>query len=468
MPNRRPAPARRPSASGRFAWFVVIVGLISAAALAFYGFWHGGYGRDTHSEWLRLAEEMRANGEPVTFADVRPADVPDVQNFFRAEVFAGLPEDNPRDPLLQRAVAPGGGLSVSDLLAAATNGTGASLETIAAKLQAAGFVRAKTDFLLAGDRVRAGLRALGLDFSPLAAAADRPASRFPVDYKKPFPLLPHLPYLEAVGDWLAIRAIAQLSIGDGDAASVDLLLIGRLADSVAGEPFLASQRTRRLLLGLFAGCVRVGIAWGAWNDEELERFAAAFEKARLVTDLAWAVRGERAQVNSAINLAFNGERPAATETLQAWLGPDLVKLDRRGLRAREVAINRVVQQYLNALAKPEGLVPADLAPAETAALPPSAQDRMKALAEEAKGAAQLQTYLGQAELACALERHRLKNGAYPETAAALVPDGLAALPVDPMNGQPLAYARHAKGGYAITGAGWVENEPWIWSRDEAR
>lgn len=464
MPRRN----RRSNRSAYFAWFVVVIGLVSAAALAFYGFWHGGFGRDTHSEWLRLAEEMRANGEPVTFADVKPADVPDEQNFFRAEVFAGLPENEPRDPLLQRAVNPGGNLSVTDLLATATNGSGASLEAIAAKLQAAGFVRAKTDFLLAGDRVRAGLRALGLDFSPLAAAADRPAARFPVDYRRPFPPLPHLGYLEALGDWLAIRAIAQLSIGDGDAASVDLLLIGRLADAIAGEPFLASQRTRRLLLGLFAGCVRVGIAWDAWNDEELGRFAAAFEKARLVTDLAWAVRGERAQVNSAINLAFNGEKPAATETLQAWLGPDLVTLDRRGLRAREVAINRAVQQYLNALGRPEGVVPADLAPTETAALPASAQDRMKSLADEAKGAAQLQTYLGQAELACALERYRLKNGAYPEAADALVPDVIAALPVDPMNGQPLAYARPPKGGYAITGAGWAENEPWVWSREAAR
>lgn len=461
MPARRSSRIRNRSA--QFAWFVVVIGLLSAVALAVYGLLRG-FGHDTHADWLRLSEELKKNGEPLYLADVKPAAVPAEENFFAVDVFAGLAEDAPRDPLLLRAVEPGGDLSVADLLATATKGGGASLEAIAERMQQAGLVKSTTDFLLAGDRVRAGMRKLGLDFGPLAAAADRPASRFPIDYEQPFPKLPHLRYLEALGDWLAIRAVAELSTGDGEAASLDLLLIGRLADSLAGEPFLASQRARRRLVGLFAGCVRVGIGCDAWSDEQLARFGDTFEKARLLTDLGWALRGARAQFNSAINQALSGEKPAASEALQDWLGPDLVSLNMRTLRARQVALNRGVQDFLDALARPEGVAPAALVPTTAEALPATARERFQALAEEARVAAQLQTYLAQAQIACALERYRLGHGSYPDKLDALVPDFLTTLPADPMNGRPLTYTARNPGGYTITGGGWSDGQPWAWTR----
>jgi len=463
MSSLSPSAKRRARRSAQFAWFVVIGGLASAVALALYGVLRG-FGHDTHADWLRLSEELKKNGEPLYLADVKPAGIPDEENFFAADVFAGLADGEPRDPLLLRAVEPGGGLSVTELLATATKGGGASLEAIATAMQKAGLVKNTTDFLLAGDRVGAGMRKLGLDFGPLAAAADRPAARFPIDYEQPFPKLPHLRYLEALGDWLAIRAVAELSIGDGEAASLDLLLIGRLADSLAGEPFLASQGTRRRLVGLFTGCVRVGIGWNAWSDEQLSRFGEAFEKARLLTDLGWALRGARAQFNSAINQALSGEKPAASEALQDWLGPDLVSLNMRALRARQVALNRAVQDFLDALAKADGVAPAALVPTNAASLPPAARERFQALGDEARIAAQLQTYLGQAQAACGLERYRLVHGGYPEKLDALVPDFLAALPSDPLSGRPLAYERRDPGGYTITGVGWSDGQPWAWTR----
>jgi hypothetical protein len=396
---------------------------------------------------------------------MKPADVLPEQNFFEDEVFAGLAADAPTAPLLKRAVEPGKDLSVADLLASATQGSGAaSLDAIAAAMQKAGLVRSRTDFLLAGDRVRSGMRALGLDFAPLAAAADRPASRFPVDYSQPFPKLPHLRYLEALGDWLAIRAMAQLSVGDSDAASTDLLLIGRLADSVAAEPFLDSQRTRRLLLGLLAGCVRVGIDWGAWSEEQLARFQDDLSRARPLADFAWAVRGERAQINSVIDLALSGRKPQAGEHLQAWLGPDLVRLDMRGLRARQVAMDRALQSFLDGVTKAEGLDPKALAPGEEDHLSETMKKKLAGLEEDARATAQLQTYLAQAEVACALERHRLARGGYPEKLAELVPNWLDAVPADPLRAEPLAYERAREGGFLLTGAGWDADKPWVWAR----
>ncbi len=459
-PSGRSTSPRRDRSSW-FVWFVVVFGLLSAVALALYGVLHGGFGRDTHAEWLKLSDALKKQGEPLYFAEMKPADVPPEQNFFEADVFAGLAEDAPSSPLLQRAVNPGQGLDVAGLLAAATKGNGASLDAIANAMQSAGLLRAKTEFLLAGDRVRSGMRSLGLDFTPLAEAADRPAARFSADYAQPFPKLPHLHYLETLGDWLAIRAIAQLSTVDGDGASTDLLLIGRLADSIATEPFLSSQRMRRLLLGLFAGCVRVGIDWGAWTDDQLARFTEALDRARLLSDFAWALRGERAELNTMIHAALSGQKPGAIDAAQAWLGTDLAGLDIRALRARQVAVNQAIQHFLDALtASP--LLPAALVP-DTAALPPSAGERLKDLAEDARIFSQIQTYLSQALVACALERYRFKNGAYPDKPAALIPEFLPAIPNDPVTGAPLVYERKPTG-FVLTSAGWSEGKAWTWTR----
>ena len=464
-PSRRStaAPgARRGDRASWFVWFVVVFGLLSALALAIYGVVKGGFGSDTHAAWLRLADALKKKGEPIYLPDMKPPGVPAKQNFFAAPVFDGVAEDNPKDRLLQLASAPVGGLSVAELLGSATKGDGASLDAIAGAMQKAGLLRAKTDFLLAGDRVRSGMRTLGLDFEPLNEAADRPDSRFPIDYERPFPPLPHLRHLDALGNWLAIRAIAQLSTNDSDPAALDLLLIGRLADSIAAEPFLASQRTRRQLLGLFAGCVRVGIDWGAWSDEQLARFGETLARAQLLTDFEWALRGERAQLNSTIHIALAGRQPGATEELQAWLGPDLARLSMRTLRARQVAINEAIQHFLDGMTTLP-LNPAALAPDDTAVLPESSRKRLEALADDARVAAQIQTYLAQAETACALERLRLARGSYPEKLAGLAPDWIAALPADPLNGEPFAYARK-DGGFVLAGAGWGGDPPWTWTR----
>jgi len=442
-------------------WFIVILGLVIAGGLFVYGLINGG--ANAHAEWLRLSDTLRKHGEPLLLADMKPADVPAAQNFFAAEVFNGVAEDAPASTLLQRATNPGNGLAVADLLAQAQKGGVASLDAIATAMQGAGLVPQKTDFLLAGHKIRAGMRKLGLDFEPLAEAADRPAARFPVDYSKSFPPLPHLPRIEALGDWLAIRAIAQLSTGDAEDAALDLLLIARMADALATEPFLDSQHTRRMLLGLFAGCVRVGIDWGAWNDEHLARFGEMLARAQLLTDFAWAVRGERAQLNTAVSTALSGRKPEASDDLQAWFGPDLARLDARQLRSRQVAINEAVQQFLDALPA-EPLRPLALSQSTTEPMPETVKKQLELLAVDARIFAQVQTYVAQAEIACALERHRLARGQYPEKLSDLAPEWIAALPSDPVGDEPFGYTLKPDDTFVLSGAGWTDGAPWTWTR----
>jgi hypothetical protein len=68
-------------------------------------------------------------------------------------------------------------------------------------------------------------------------------------------------------------------------------------------------------------------------------------------------------------------------------------------------------------------------------------------------AAHVQSGLDQAAVACALERHRLAKGGYPESLAELLPDFISRVPHDLVNGQPLRYERVGKT-YILYSVGW--------------
>jgi hypothetical protein len=75
-----------------------------------------------------------------------------------------------------------------------------------------------------------------------------------------------------------------------------------------------------------------------------------------------------------------------------------------------------------------------------------------------RSAARAQTVNDQALLACALERHRLATGRFPESLAALSPDYLSAVPRDVVDGAPLRYRSSPNGGFLLWSVGWNESD----------
>jgi hypothetical protein len=63
-----------------------------------------------------------------------------------------------------------------------------------------------------------------------------------------------------------------------------------------------------------------------------------------------------------------------------------------------------------------------------------------------------------ARTACALERHRLAHGKYPETLDALAPQFIAKVPPDPIGGQPLHYRLTDDGHFILYSVGWNEKD----------
>lgn len=68
-------------------------------------------------------------------------------------------------------------------------------------------------------------------------------------------------------------------------------------------------------------------------------------------------------------------------------------------------------------------------------------------------AAVTETLRGQAVIACALERYRLKYGRYPSDLEALVPAFLTQVPLDPMDDRPLRYRLEPEGHFQLWGVG---------------
>ena len=92
-----------------------------------------------------------------------------------------------------------------------------------------------------------------------------------------------------------------------------------------------------------------------------------------------------------------------------------------------------------------------------------------------KRAARTQSALDMAILSCALERHRLAKGSYPENLALLSSDIFPKVTNDLITGQPLCY-RRIESAYLLYSPGWnqkddggqvhekLEEGDWVWSK----
>src|SRR5262249_53722236 len=69
-----------------------------------------------------------------------------------------------------------------------------------------------------------------------------------------------------------------------------------------------------------------------------------------------------------------------------------------------------------------------------------------------------QTRVDEAQIVCALERHHLARGSYPEKLTELVPQYIARLPHDIIGGQPLTYIRTTDGRFILYSVGWNEKD----------
>jgi hypothetical protein len=496
-----------PSAPTRRSRFFRIIGrvLIGLAALVtltalFYAEedWRGKYA------WENYRRDAAARGVNLDWKQFIPAPVPDDQNFATTPFLAPLLDLNPRpftngmwrdsnavfraqnfaDDFMKKLYS-----TQKDPSPLGFVGQMTDLEGLAAALQKNSTNAAQPAPINTRSEAASYLLQNMSQYQPvldeLRTASQRPYSRFNVHYDDEDPagiLLPHLAVLRRVSQLLRIRASAELALGMADPASEDVRMMFRLAEAIHTEPILISQLVRFAVLNSTRQVIWEGLAQHRWSDAQLAGFETSLRELSLIKDARWGLESERtgfgvnlydyfrknprflldAVANSPENPGEpQGDIVALTFAPSGWLYQEQIShqkfFDDKLMSVFSPDASQVHPRTVDELLThfPEH---------ERGSLSGLLQHRVllrllvPSLGKIAQKAAVAQAGIDETLIACALERHHLANGNYPDTLTALVPKYLDHVPIDVCNGQPMKYRRSDDGQFVLYSVGWNEKD----------
>jgi hypothetical protein len=433
--------------------------------------------------WDNFKSEWEAKGEKFDLKDFVPPPVPDDQNFAMTPFLAPMFDFNPKP------------LQPGQTLWRDTNGYNRiqnfSQELFSNDPKTAGRrwpIYAKSDFKIWTEALQTNSPPSETQFTTrteaaaellkdfekyqpvldeLQTASQRPYCRFNIGYVDLNPaaiLLPHLAIMKRFSQMFALRASAELILGQNEQALADTKMVLYLAGTMKNEPFLISGLVRIAILAIDERQIQAGLAAHAWSDAQLAELETQLGKIDLLAEYGQQMRGERAYGNGIIDFLhktrrldefIENSRSAFNLMPEGWLYQN------------QLVINRIHQEYL--------LPPVDAANHRvdvakcseitgarnrelTSGFPPYkllARILMPSFEGVIRKYAFAQVNVDEATLACALERYRLANGKYPDTLDALVPQFIQAVPHDLINSDPLHYRPAEDGGrFVLYSVGW--------------
>ena len=412
--------------------------------------------------WQRNLRELEARGDTLDILKLAPPPVPDAQNMAAAPIFAELMTASNQDQT--RLVS-----TLSKVFPKHPPVTDVRLQG-----QRVDLARWRVAF--SNDDLLAALQPAAAVLQEVEEAAAHPRCRFPIQYEKGFACLcPHISALLKCARPLQLRALAELEAGQSEAALKDVRLMLRLANSLETEPTLISLLVRMACLGLAQQTVREGLAAQRWNDVQLQQLQQDLAPLDLLAHLESAFRGERCMAKWALDMLLDnpGNLRMLTEVTDgkttratSWLWH---ALPTGFLYFNCLNVDLFYQrQMLPCVDSRAGRI----YPARTDAIEPAcvqmarhpfpyhvlASVMIPAVSSVVIKAGVAQTSVQQATLACAVERYRLAHGKWPEKLEALVPQFIAELPRDVIDGQPLRYRLDGSHGFVIYSIGWNQKD----------
>jgi hypothetical protein len=327
-----------------------------------------------------------------------------------------------------------------------------------------------------------------------AASAVRSLCLFKQDYRIEPPWARPLGLLTAqikVSQILNLHAIMALADHQPDLALDDLKTNFNLMSGMRRSPELIGSLVGIGMNAIGNDGIYYGLALHAWNDVQLGEIQGELGQIDYLQNYQEVMRAE-AIASVAPNFDFAGKRtsfalvdyikqfPHSPIPLSAWvdsLWPSGWFLQNKTrtvsalLTAADAANPQAHRIFSEEADKTENAARASgkrwdgNAPWKiffTMATPP--------ILEASVNFAHAQVYIDEARIACALERFRLKQGAYPALLDALVPAYLNELPHDIINGQPYHYRLRPEGTYLFYSVGWNlsdEGGQIVYKKDEA-
>ena len=398
--------------------------------------------------WAAYQRDLMARGESVDLATFRPAAVPDPLNFFKQPLLDRLFNGRKENPDRQKFIA---GLGLENFIVTELP---IDFSKVRASLKRLGVLSFPESDRPAADVLKAMQRLDPLFEALQEAALFRPAAVLERDNSS-LPIVdPNFAY--QVGQTLAVHAQANLANDDVERAYADTFTLFRYANSL----FADSTNLLALLVadgvrGLAASTIKQGCERRLWNDSQLAAFQHLFIAADPLKKFGNMVRAERAA-----GIYFFDANPrlaGADEMIPAWLFHGWIQQnkvsfhrysDTEVLPAFSLNSKRNFTTRLNDLKLASKRIKKSRSP--FGVLSRLALSNLEGIGESYGANA---SKISNVATLCALERHRLAHGHFPEKLESLVPTYLSEVPRDIFTDEPVNYRFSPADGGRLYSAG---------------
>lgn len=400
--------------------------------------------------WERHVRDLAARGISLDIKKLIPPPVPDAENVAAAPIFAELFATNlPGEARLKAMKMP-------------TVKRSGDADWRAGLHQDLNVWRKA----FTNDNLLAALERYAPELKEMEAALQRPKVCFPVEYEKGYDaLFPQATAVLYVGRIYNAKILAEVETGQMAAAFRDLKTMLRLGELIKDEPSVIVMLVRVALYHLPMQSLWDGLVAHAWTDEQLADLQRNLEQVDMLAHLEISWTAERGMNVWLLQTCLKDPRGISVLCFNdSPSSPPLIALWPRGwfyqnaLRV-DAMYDAKIMRAVNARAARISPLLVDSADKQISKLPCNVFNvGVRILLPVVKGTSSKvaagQTYVSEAAVACALERYWLQHRRYPAALAELVPQFLAAVPHDVVDGQPLRYRLDGEGGFVLYSIGW--------------
>ena len=333
-----------------------------------------------------------------------------------------------------------------------------------------------------------------------AAAASRPYCQFAYDDKQALPAARAMGLITSqikLAKILNVHAFLALDQHQSDLALADFATIMKLRSGTERDPSLVAGLVSVALFSVGNGIIYDGLVLHTWNDAQLveinhllapldplaiHQFAMRSEVAFVVGNFDYFKKGQRTILRDVEGMS-DPPIPDSTNMVRAWLidfysflnehwaggyllwpegwfdqcKSSMVDSILRETGGVDIGARRIYPEVGKKLEREIeqnqkstlGWAPWNVL--ATLMLPPGD-------ATESSKFGLTQARIDQTRIACALERYRLAHQVYPPSLDPLVPEFIASLPHDVINGQPYRYRLNPDGMFLLYSVGWNEKD----------
>jgi hypothetical protein len=273
-----------------------------------------------------------------------------------------------------------------------------------------------------------------------------------------------------VSKFLTWDALLALDARDTDRALDDIKLNNKIVRALMDQPVLVSGLVAIGMTAIDFGAVYQGLATHAWSDAQMGELEVNLGRLDFTSDYHGLMHGEAIEflIPSLDQVKEQGsvlwhkkdgiERKSYFPTVwpSGWIDLWKVRSVDLELTASEWADPESRRFRPEAIAKYQAETDKKLN-SWTVYLPWNWLFRLGAndyVFNTPHKFAEMQVWVDEARIACALERYRLAHNSYPPTLDALVPACIDELPHDVMNGEPYHYRLRTDGTFLLYSVGW--------------